>query len=35
MGEEHALPSMSWIDPNFTFVPVDALLNWANHDFSR
>ena len=26
------LPSVSWIDPNFTLVDVDALLNWANDD---
>jgi phospholipase C len=26
------LPSVSWIDPNFTVVGVDALLNWANDD---
>ncbi|AUX28396.1 MULTISPECIES: alkaline phosphatase family protein [Sorangium] len=26
------LPSVSWIDPNFTLVGVDALLNWANDD---
>jgi phospholipase C len=30
--EEDALPSVSWIDPNFTWVHVDALLNWANDD---
>lgn len=30
--EEDALPSVSWIDPNFTIVHVDALLNWANDD---
>jgi phospholipase C len=26
------LPKVSWIDPNFTIVGVDALLNWANDD---
>jgi phospholipase C len=26
------LPQVSWIDPNFTVVDVDALLNWANDD---
>lgn len=26
------LPSVSWIDPNFTLVGVDALMNWANDD---
>jgi phospholipase C len=26
------LPSMSWIDPNFTLVDIDALFNWANDD---
>jgi phospholipase C len=26
------LPSVSWIDPNFTVYHVDALLNWANDD---
>ncbi|KYF85610.1 hypothetical protein BE17_25435 [Sorangium cellulosum] len=26
------LPSVSWIDPNFTLVDVDALLNWSNDD---
>ncbi|WP_437981525.1 phospholipase C [Sorangium sp. So ce117] len=29
---EGTLPSVSWIDPNFTLVDVDALLNWANDD---
>lgn len=26
------LPQVSWLDPNFTLVDVDALLNWANDD---
>ena len=30
--EEDTLPSVSWIDPNFTLVHVDGLLNWANDD---
>jgi phospholipase C len=29
---EGTLPSVSWIDPNFTLVGPDALLNWANDD---
>jgi phospholipase C len=26
------LPSVSWIDPNFTLIDVDGLLNWSNDD---
>ncbi len=26
------LPQVSWLDPNFTLVDFDALLNWANDD---
>lgn len=30
--DQGTLPSVSWIDPNFTLVHVDALVNWANDD---